>query len=60
MGGMGQFGMIPPRGLAPFRLEILTGPFLVGDMDRPLSLTYCPQFTRCDVFEGYKVHLFVL
>ena len=33
VGGMGQFGMISPHGLAPF---------LVWDMDRPLSLTCCP------------------
>ena len=37
VGGMGQFGMISPHGLIPFRLGIWTGTFLVGDMDRPFS-----------------------
>ena len=37
VGGMGRFGIISPPGLAPFRLEICTSPFLVGDMDWPLS-----------------------
>ena len=46
---MGRFGMIflmdlPLSGWgyvpAPLQLRIWTGPFPVGDMDRPLSLTY--------------------
>ena len=35
--GMGQIVMDSPHGLALFRLGIWTGPFLVGDMDCPLS-----------------------
>ena len=31
-GGMGQFGMISPRGVTLFRLGIWTGPFPIGDM----------------------------
>ena len=47
-----------------------TCPFPVGDMDRPLSKwgyalapfpqLLSPQFTQCNVFQGYKVHLCVL
>ena len=38
-------------GLAPFELGILTSPF-------PSPIV--PQFTQCDVFQGYKVHLCAL
>ena len=59
VGEMGQFGIISPRGLAPFRFGIWTGPFPIGDLDwlfsnwgeeRPLSLPYCPPVTQCDAF----------
>ena len=35
-------------GPAPFELGIWTGPFPVGDMDGPFSLTYCPPFAQSD------------
>ena len=60
-----NWGYVP----APFQLGIWTGPFPIGDMDwplsgwdmdQPLSLTYCSQFTQSHVFQSYKVHLCVL